>query len=229
MEPVVVMLSGGINGAVGAARVLDGAKLHFLYVDHGHAAAVAERAAVARLTEALAATLHIVELPFIGGSEDFSTPNARPPLSTTTKADTHTARRTPGLILTMVGLAQQLALRIGAERIVCGASQICNEMDLGCEPGRGERGGRHVFFHAAQVAMELALPPRCSLELHLPFIDVPRADIIRLGQRLGAPLHLTWSCHRSAESPCAKCSGCTGRAASFGEVGVDDPALAAAR
>ena len=65
------------------------------------------------------------------------------------------------------------------------------------------------------------------VEIRAPLIDRPKADIVRLGTELGAPLELTWSCYRPGPGPvpCGGCDSCRIRAAGFAGAGIADPAL----
>src|SRR5205085_8901507 len=62
------------------------------------------------------------------------------------------------------------------------------------------------------------------VEIRTPLVDLGKADIVRLGVSVGAPLELTWSCYRGADRPCRECDSCALRAKGFAEAGVDDPA-----
>ena len=66
------------------------------------------------------------------------------------------------------------------------------------------------------------------VDIRAPLIDLPKAEIVRLGIEAGAPLHLTWSCYQPAPGPvpCGRCDSCLLRAAGFEAAGVADPALA---
>jgi 7-cyano-7-deazaguanine synthase len=59
-----------------------------------------------------------------------------------------------------------------------------------------------------------------------PLIELTKAEIVRLGTELDAPLHLTWSCYRGGDRPCGTCDACLLRARGFAEAGVVDPATA---
>ncbi len=58
-----------------------------------------------------------------------------------------------------------------------------------------------------------------------PLIESTKADIIRTGLELDAPLGMTWSCYRGGDAPCGTCDACVLRARGFADAGTDDPAL----
>jgi 7-cyano-7-deazaguanine synthase len=64
------------------------------------------------------------------------------------------------------------------------------------------------------------------VEIRTPLVDKTKADIVRLGVDLGAPLELTWSCYRGeGDRPCGTCDACVLRARGFAEAGVADPTV----
>lgn len=50
-----------------------------------------------------------------------------------------------------------------------------------------------------------------------------KADVVRKGVELGAPLELTWSCYREEEIACGQCDSCLLRLKAFAEAGIADP------
>ena len=50
-----------------------------------------------------------------------------------------------------------------------------------------------------------------------------KADIVRKGVELGAPLELTWSCYREERLACGECDSCLLRLKAFAEAGIADP------
>ncbi len=229
-EPVVVLVSGGINSLVAAMGTLDTHDPHLLYCDHGHRAADAELRGVRRMSEAFCAKLHVVKLPSPAEISSVQSPAGRgEPVRSPGNERSPVGRHVAGVKLAMLGVAQQLARRLNAGSIVCGASQECAEAE--CERGResADPQSTHVFFHAATTAMQMGLSAKLRVELDLPLMDLCRADILRAGLRLGVPFDLSWSCHESGERPCGGCGGCKARAAAFDALGLDDPALQVSR
>jgi len=80
------------------------------------------------------------------------------------------------------------------------------------------------FTRTAALALKRGVEGR-PVEVRTPLIDLTKADIVRLGVEVGAPLELTWSCYLGFDRPCGECDACRLRAKGFAEAGVDDPAL----
>lgn len=64
-----------------------------------------------------------------------------------------------------------------------------------------------------------------QLRVEAPFVNMNKADIVKIGLELGVPYELTWSCYEGGEKPCGKCGTCIDRAKAFAANGVEDPAL----
>jgi 7-cyano-7-deazaguanine synthase len=64
-----------------------------------------------------------------------------------------------------------------------------------------------------------------QLRIEAPFVNVSKADVVRMGLEIGVPYELTWSCYEGGEEPCGKCATCIDRAAAFAANNVEDPAL----
>jgi 7-cyano-7-deazaguanine synthase len=80
------------------------------------------------------------------------------------------------------------------------------------------------FRQTAALALKRGVEGR-PVDIRTPLIDLSKADIVRLGVEVGAPLELTWSCYLGGDRPCGECDACRLRAKGFAEAGVDDPAL----
>jgi 7-cyano-7-deazaguanine synthase len=81
------------------------------------------------------------------------------------------------------------------------------------------------FERTAALALKRGVEGN-PIAVRTPLIELSKADIVRLGVEVGAPLELTWSCYRGETAPCATCDACALRAKGFAEAGVADPARA---
>ena len=68
------------------------------------------------------------------------------------------------------------------------------------------------------------------VEVRAPLLTLSKADIIQLGMKLQAPLHLTHSCYDPVGSlACGRCDSCLIRRQGFAKAGVEDPVAYAVR
>ena len=64
-----------------------------------------------------------------------------------------------------------------------------------------------------------------QLKVEAPFVNMTKAEVVKMGLELNAPYELTWSCYDGKDVPCCKCGTCIDRAAAFAANGVSDPAI----
>ncbi|KKL66142.1 hypothetical protein LCGC14_2147910 [marine sediment metagenome] len=64
-----------------------------------------------------------------------------------------------------------------------------------------------------------------QVRLITPLEWLTKCEIIRLGERLGVPWELTWSCYKGEELHCGICPTCRARRDGFLDSGVRDPTI----
>lgn len=62
-----------------------------------------------------------------------------------------------------------------------------------------------------------------AVTVHAPFVGRSKAEIVRVGLKLGVDFARTWSCYRGADRPCRECPSCVERDAAFRKAGAEDP------
>jgi 7-cyano-7-deazaguanine synthase len=95
----------------------------------------------------------------------------------------------------------------------------------------GVHGGDHAvypdcrpdFIEAARRTILLSSGGR--VDLFAPFAAMSKAEVVRLGLKLGVPYELTGSCYAGRDAPCRVCPTCRAREEAFAENGVVDPLL----
>lgn len=62
-----------------------------------------------------------------------------------------------------------------------------------------------------------------NVEIKDPFIGLHKKDVVILGNELGVPFDLTYSCYKGGELHCGKCGTCVERREAFELAGIPDP------
>jgi len=114
----------------------------------------------------------------------------------------------------MFSIAVSWAEVIGATAIYIGAV---------AEDSSGYPDCRPEFYEAFQKVIDTGTKPDTHIEIRTPIIHLSKAEIVRKGVELHAPLHLTWSCYRSENAACGTCDSCALRLRGFERAGVRDP------
>ncbi len=61
-----------------------------------------------------------------------------------------------------------------------------------------------------------------QLKIEAPFVNLTKADVVKIGLSLNVPYELTWSCYEGGDVPCGKCGTCRDRAAAFAANGITE-------
>ncbi|CCY02388.1 7-cyano-7-deazaguanine synthase [Prevotella sp. CAG:924] len=80
-----------------------------------------------------------------------------------------------------------------------------------CRPG---------FVSSMSAAMQAGTYD--GVDIVAPYTNITKADIARIGKRLGIDYSETWSCYKGGEHHCGKCGTCRERREALAEAGIDD-------
>ena len=122
----------------------------------------------------------------------------------------------PARNIVFMSVAAGLAESIDAEYVYLGA----NAVDYSGYPD-----DRPDFFDADPTMLEKGTKAGVeghAVKIMTPLLYLSKADIVRLGKKLGAPLELTWSCYNGGEKACGHCDSCRLRLEGFREAGYRD-------
>lgn len=212
----VVLLSGGMDSCVTAAiaRLTD--DLALLHVGYGQRTEERERRAfrdIARyygVDRTLEARLD--HLRAIGGSA--LTDPGRDAVAAARPGSPIPDTYVPFRNTQLLALAAAWGETLGARRLWIGAVE---------EDSSGYPDCREIYFEAFNRLLRVGTRPETDLVVETPLIHMSKADIVREGARLEAPLHLTWSCYTESETACGRCDSCRLRLKGFAAAGVPDP------
>lgn len=82
---------------------------------------------------------------------------------------------------------------------------------------------REEFAKAMEGALKLCHYD--PLYLERPFVNMNKAEIVKLGADLGVDFSQTWSCYEGKSVHCGKCSTCRERKEAFASAQIADPTI----
>lgn len=221
----VVLASGGLDSTVAAAVARrDGCRLYLLTIAYGqrHCIEVERARQVARAFEAADHRVIEIDLRAISGSaltsSDQPVPKDRPE---TERRSGIPSTYVPARNTIFLSLALAYAETIDASAIYIGANVLDYSGYPDCRPEY-----LSAFEQVARLGTKAGIEGR-GIEIRAPLVTLSKAEIIRLGVSLGAPLQLTHSCYDPARSgaACGRCDSCRIRLDGFKAAGLTDPAV----
>lgn len=217
MSRSIVLVSGGMDSCVTAAiarSVSD--HLAFLHISYGQLTEARERQAFHEIADHYVVEkrldISIDHLAKIGGSSltDKNIKVAESDLDSTEIPTSYVPFRNANMLSIAVSWAEVL----GAGAIYIGAV---------AEDSSGYPDCRPEFYEAFQKVIETGTKPDTQIEIRTPIIHLSKAEIVKKGIELSAPLHLTWSCYRAEDLACGTCDSCALRLRGFATAGIADP------
>ena len=221
MKSAIVLLSGGLDSATVAALAREqGFALHVLSFDYGQRHAQ-ELAAAQRIADSLEVREHVlqtIDLRAFGGSaltDDIEVPKDRPDIGGTAIPVTYVPARNT----IFLSFALAFAETRGADDIFIGVNALDYSGYPDCRPEYLAK-----FQELARLATRAGVEGR-AIAIHAPLVEMSKAEIIRVGSRLGVDYSLTTSCYDPGSDglACGRCDSCVLRMKGFAEAGVADP------
>ncbi|HYB80014.1 MAG TPA: 7-cyano-7-deazaguanine synthase QueC [Thermoplasmata archaeon] len=215
----LVLLSGGMDSATCLALASRRpGPVHALTVLYGQRHAREVRSARALAHHFRVARHTVVRLP-LGPLLASSLTDARRPLPNRRRPtgripSTYVPARNTILLSIALGYAE--SHRLAA--IYLGANAIDYSGYPDCRPEYFR-----AFERLARLATKAGVEEGVGVRIVAPLLRLSKAEIVRLGERVGVPWSLTWSCYAGGRRPCGTCDACRLREKGFTEAGRRDP------
>lgn len=217
MTKAIAIVSGGMD-SVTLVEMLHsrGYDLHLVSFDYGQRHKK-ELVFAAQAAERLGARHTVVDLSGVGAlltgsalTDDIAVPEGH------YAEETMKVTVVPNRNAIMLAVAYGLAVAEGAEIVATAVHAGDHFIYPDCRP---------AFVEAFDTMERLAVEGfGCErLRLHAPFVDIPKAQIVKIGAYLGVPYEATWSCYKGGDVHCGKCGTCVERREAFHLANVPDP------
>lgn len=114
-----------------------------------------------------------------------------------------------------LAFALAYAEAVKAEEIYIGVNAVDYSGYVDCRP---------KFINKFQELIKLATVAGSSggIKIKTPLINLSKAEIVKLGEKLGVDWAMTWSCYQGGKLACGECDSCRLRLKGFNEAGVKD-------
>jgi 7-cyano-7-deazaguanine synthase len=218
-EIAVCLVSGGMDSCVTAAIAMrENEEIALLHVSYGQRTERRERQAFNDIADFYGVEkrleVSIEYLAKIGGSSltDKKIEVSEADLENTEIPTSYVPFRNAN----MLAIATSWAEVLRARSIYIGAV---------AEDSSGYPDCRPEFYAAFEKTVETGTKPETNIKIKTPIIDLSKAEIVKKGIEIGAPLHLSWSCYRSEDAACGTCDSCALRLRGFERAGSVDPIL----
>jgi 7-cyano-7-deazaguanine synthase len=212
----VVAVSGGMDSCVTAAIANENFELAFAHINYGQRTEKRELQAFNDLADYFRIKKKLVidytHLSKIGGSSltDKNISVTQANLNSKTVPSSYVPFRNANILSACVSWAEVL----NAKAIFIGAVY---------EDSSGYPDCRPEFFSSFEKMIELGTKPETKIKIETPIIHLSKAEIVKKGIELNAPLQLTWSCYQNEDKACGVCDSCALRLRGFQLAGVEDP------
>ncbi len=212
----VVLLSGGIDSCVTMAIAMQTQKVVLLHVGYSQRTQTREYNAFRaisryyKIQESRTLAIELKKKKKIGGSsltdhnlpinkdnQDVNIPNTYVPFR-----NTH-----------LLSIAVSWAEVVNAGQIYISAIKQDNPDYPDC---------RAEYFDAFKRLVEVSTKPTTILKVVTPLLNMSKAEIVKKGIELAAPLQLTWSCYERNDKACGHCQSCLIRLKAYKDAGFKD-------
>jgi len=219
-QRAVVLLSGGLDSTTCLAlAALKGYELYALTLRYGQRHQ-AELKAAKRIARHYGVKRHVVlhiDLAAFGGSA-LTDRKIKIPKGRSMRSMSHgiPATYVPARNTVFLSLALAWAEALRAGHIFIGVNFLDYSGYPDCRPAFIRQ-----FERLAKLATKGGVEKSWGLRIHTPLLRMGKAEIVRLGRRLKAPLEWTLSCYDPKPNgiPCGQCDSCQLRDKGFREAG----------
>ncbi|MGB9199884.1 7-cyano-7-deazaguanine synthase QueC [Methanobacterium sp.] len=215
----ITVLSGGLDSTVATATFKDDYQIHALTFDYGQRSAEMEIKSAQAVCKEIGADHTIIKLPWLSelgrsaltSNNDVPEPEIKELDNMESSIETALKVWVPGRNIVFTSIANSFGESMGAEIIVVG-------WDL--EEAATFPDNSKEFLNAFNNVLEVGSFDKIKIEA--PLIDMNNTDIVKLGNDIGAPMDLSYSCYKGFEDHCGVCESCMRRIRAFNNANIED-------
>ena len=218
----ITVLSGGLDSTVATTTFKGEYQIHALTFDYGQRSAEIEIKSARAVCKELDADHTVIELPWLSelGRSALTSDNIVPEPGINELDDMESSIETalkvwvPGRNIVFTAIANSFGESMGAEIIIMG-------WDL--EEAATFPDNSKEFLNAFNNVLKVGSFDKIKIEA--PLINMNKKDIVKLGNDIGAPMNLSYSCYKGFQEHCGVCESCMRRIRAFNAAKIEDKTI----
>lgn len=218
----ITVLSGGLDSTVASSIFKEDYQIHALTFDYGQKSAEMEIKSAKAVCDEINAEHTIIELPWLAalGGSALTSEETVPEPDDSDLDDIGSSLKTaksvwvPGRNVVFTAIANSFAEAEGASIIIVG-------WDL--EEAATFPDNSKEFLDAFNNVLDVGSFDKIKIEA--PLIGLDKTGIVNLGNKINAPMELSYSCYKGFEYHCGVCESCMRRKRAFKNAGITDKSV----
>ncbi|EKQ54576.1 MAG: queuosine biosynthesis protein QueC [Methanobacterium sp. Maddingley MBC34] len=218
-KKAISVLSGGLDSTVATSILAKDYDVHAITFDYGQRSAGMEIKSSKVICEKLGMEHTVIKLPWLAqlGGSALTSEEEIPELTMDQLDDKEvcdeTARKVwvPGRNVVFSSIALSFAEAEGAEKIIVG----WDFEEAATFPDNSKE-----FLDAFNNLLKIGSLD--DIQIEAPLIQMDKKEIVKMGDDIGAPLDISYSCYMGEEWHCGSCESCMRRKRAFELAGVED-------
>jgi len=214
MKKAIVVLSGGLDSCVAATYAKrEGYDLHCIFFDYGQKPVENEKSAAMKISEFLNAKFDVVYLSWM---KEFLKKDV-PKMKIKDLDDKEVTKKSayavwvPARNIVFCSIAISFAEYENADVVFTGFNK---------EEGETFPDNSKNFVENFNNLLNFATLK--NVKIIAPLIDMDKKEIVKFGNKINAPMHLSWSCYNSNNIHCGECESCLRRKRAFMLANIKD-------
>jgi 7-cyano-7-deazaguanine synthase len=218
-KKAISVLSGGLDSTVATSLLADEYEIHAITFDYGQRSAKMEIKSSKAICQKLGLKHSVIELPWLAllGGSALTSQETVPELEMNQLDDKEICEETaqkvwvPGRNVVFTSIASSFAEAEGAKKIIVG-------WDL--EEAATFPDNSKKFLDAFNKLLKVGSMD--DVQIEAPLIQMNKKEIVKMGEKIGSPMNISYSCYMCENKHCGSCESCMRRKRAFEFAGVQD-------
>lgn len=218
-KKAIAVLSGGLDSCVATCVYAKEYDIHGITFNYGQKSFKQELKASKAICEKMGFIQEVIDLDWLNKISNSSLTSSEdiPTLTNEDLDDLDKCRQTassvwvPGRNIVFSAIATSYAESIGAEIIIVG----WDKEEAATFPDNSKE-----FLESFNKMLNIGSPQ--NIEVKAPAINLNKDEIVKLGNKINAPMELSYSCYTGDEKHCGVCESCMRRKRAFKLANIED-------